>query len=814
MEFNILYSKNDRKFNSKPDDIVTGTLRFEPIRTDINDLINHLTQGKSISGSLYRNHHRDTKNFITQQIFGVDFDGTITLDEVNAIVEDFGIMYNFGHYTFRHTAVEERFRIYFVMDGEVQDPKLAKHIAKAFHEIFERKSDRNALDAARAWLGTNKTHFKGKLDNVTSVYSILEFANHKIHSRDRCQPRSLLPIAKVERKICANSYNPIKYSYTKGDNCTHLEEDENYDIVTVKNWKIEDLMECELFKVFYEGRGTEEKGNKLIHGELVGIASNLLHLEGGTKLFKECIGKNKAYSRDKYDIISYLKRSPCAPMKFTDFSPFESDRNNQFQSLSDLIRKRGKVKIIDQSAKQTSISQIEATERLNNAFDYIMSNDNNKVYLLEVATGLGKTERLKNSQGIVMAFPDNELKLEQYDSSSLKPEDKIITPSSKGLFSTAINVQIEKLFSIGRNNQVMNLIKQIASTKKSLVGIGKVTKDDIEKAKSYLDELSLVSSKASLNKTIFTTHTRAIFSEYQHETLVFDENPLQHLLEIKKVSIDDLRKFSISEGGISIIEELIANASEDECYDTPDFSDLLNRIENIGFYLDIKTNLFKFLESQFYIKEGDYIHYVLNHVKQLPKNKKIIIADATPPTQLWKNLLGDRLEIIQIKNVKYKGTVKQFTNRSCSRVGLKNYHEKIASMVGKELCLTFKDLKDYFENPCKEMHFGRVRGSNILSGLPFSVVGTPHHNNYYYKFIAKICGLEVKEFTMSEQTVKYKNKEFRFHTFEDPSLRQIHLELVEGEIIQAVDRGRLIWNDVEIKLYSNLPIDQATYTIT
>ncbi|NTE00489.1 hypothetical protein G6M26_23360 [Agrobacterium tumefaciens] len=813
MEFNVLYSKNDRQFSSKPDGWLSGILSLKPVKTDIADLIQHLTAGKSICGAVFKNNVRDSEYFISQQIFGVDFDGGLSVDEVNNIVGEFGLMYNFGHYTFNHTNYKPRFRIYFVLDGEVRDARLAKDIGKAFFELFDQKSDQSAIDAARAWLGTDKEYFLGNLYNVTSVNDILKHGNHKIFCRDNFQTRSLLPIDKVKKEECVNMNTPIIYTYTNSHNYTLSNEEENYEFEKVKNWKLTELLEFKLFKVFYEGLGTNTKGNKLVHHELVGLASNLIQLKGGMKLFNECIKINNAYSRDKHGIIKYLNRRPCPPMRFVDFSPFVEDQINPFQSLPDLIRKRGKVTIVDLDAQPTYIDEKEASKDLKKAFDCIMNAETNKVYLLEVTTGLGKTELIKNTEGLIVAFPDNALKQEQFDSSKLSMEKKVMTPTSEGMFSMAINAQIERLFSIGKNEQVMAVIKEIAEGNATLVGTTKVTNTDIKNARSYLEQLSKVSSNESLNKTIFTTHTRAIFSKYQHDTLVFDENPLQHLLEIKKVSIKDLRKFSISEGGIVVIDKLISNAIDDECYNTPDLSSFIKRAENIGISLEIKTNLYKFLESEFYIKEGDYIHYLINHIKRLPTNKKIIIADATAPTELWKRLFGERLELFQIKNVKYKGSVKQFTNRSCSRLGLKTYHEKIASKVGSDLCLTFKDGKQYFKNPCQDMHFGRVRGSNILAGKQFSVVGTPHHNNYFYKFIAKICGLSIKGFKMKQQKVQFKNKEFWFHTFEDDALREIHLELVEGEIIQAVDRARLIRNDVEIHLYSNLPIDQASYML-
>ena len=151
---------------------------------------------------------------------------------------------------------------------------------------------------------------------------------------------------------------------------------------------------------------------------------------------------------------------------------------------------------------------------------------------------------------------------------------------------------------------------------------------------------------------------------------------------------------------------------------------------------------------------------------------------------------------------------------SCSREGLKRYHTNISSKIDSKVCITFKGMKNEFMNPSLDLHFGKVRGSNTLSGEDFAVVGTPHHNNLYYIFLAHECGIEVTNLDMPYAKIVYKNKEFWFKTFSDERLRKIHLELVEGELIQAVHRARLIRCNATVWLYSNFPLDQATYVCT
>jgi len=49
--------------------------------------------------------------------------------------------------------------------------------------------------------------------------------------------------------------------------------------------------------------------------------------------------------------------------------------------------------------------------------------------------------------------------------------------------------------------------------------------------------------------------------------------------------------------------------------------------------------------------------------------------------------------------------------------------------------------------------------------------------------------------------------QFKFQTFNDPELRNIQLNLIEGELIQAVGRARTIRTNAKVQVYSNFPLN-------
>tara|TARA_Y100001935_G_scaffold93147_1_gene77445 strand:- start:64713 stop:64952 length:240 start_codon:yes stop_codon:yes gene_type:complete len=60
--------------------------------------------------------------------------------------------------------------------------------------------------------------------------------------------------------------------------------------------------------------------------------------------------------------------------------------------------------------------------------------------------------------------------------------------------------------------------------------------------------------------------------------------------------------------------------------------------------------------------------------------------------------------------------------------------------------------------------------------------------------------------TFTRQTVEWNGFRFSFNTFSEESLREIQLSLIESDLIQAAGRARALREDVEVHIYSNLPL--------
>lgn len=88
------------------------------------------------------------------------------------------------------------------------------------------------------------------------------------------------------------------------------------------------------------------------------------------------------------------------------------------------------------------------------------------------------------------------------------------------------------------------------------------------------------------------------------------------------------------------------------------------------------------------------------------------------------------------------------------------------------------------------------------------MLGTPHKHNAQYYLIGKVLGANVDKFNreFGMQTVSRNGFRYSFNTFKNRDLREIQLSLIEGELLQAAGRSRVIREEAEVAIYSNLPL--------
>ena len=218
-------------------------------------------------------------------------------------------------------------------------------------------------------------------------------------------------------------------------------------------------------------------------------------------------------------------------------------------------------------------------------------------------------------------------------------------------------------------------------------------------------------------QSVFTTHSRAIHTPFGHDTVIFDEDPLSLLLDVDTLKIADLKKikdsghyrwklFGDSSSSFMKLQRYLEAVEPGEILSLPDrFKiDVSSKWLHIMETEDIDSNIMKFLDSAYFYKDEsdrDRIHFI--NKAELPTDKKIIIMSATIPVDIYKELYGERVQIIDITDVVHVGHITQHTRYSYSRNSLEQRVDEANGKLSDRPTITFKSFNDRVDNAAPDM---------------------------------------------------------------------------------------------------------------
>ena len=795
---------------------------------------------------------RNNKNWLEQQVFGLDFDSGATPEEIIELLSRYGIIPNVIYTTMSDSETLRKFRVVFILDVVIQNFKTAEFIIKALMNLVEGKSDKATKDPSRMFYpsGATKPIFvhdefiKTEMFMDTLMTVAVGEAVSKKRSIDEVVKNAEIPLSSyIYREIVVCPQNDDR------ENDDRENEDENDDEIYNNGQLVKDFDwnkakdEVKIFNDFIEGKW-------LTHPQLFGIATSLRWIEGGMKLMKETMNKwNKegktAYNQNNFGILPYVSKMKYTPNNLANYSLYEEDmaKTNIISAVRNL---KGLVQL---GKAEKEISVDEAFERLTDEFGKILTNkEKNKVFIIKVPTGLGKTQLLSQLQNVsaTIAFPTHKLKNEVAMRFNDNGTTVLVTPELPK-FSESVRTKIERLHDAGLYSDVSSMIRDIAKNPKESIKLGNsffknassqakslYSEEDVEMAKEYI---SLNAKCYNTSEDIvLTTHSKATFVDFAADVMIFDECPLQQILSIKNLAASELKQII---NGIPDSEDKLKVAMSKFYTRIVDFSieTEFRTTEVIGILAEkrdvirdvilnpnngIKTTSFlSFIDSCFYIKEDDnQINYVVRRPFQGVENKTVIIMSATAAESAYTKL-GLNVEVIDLGKVKITGKIVQNTKYSYSKTSLlsvdkvdnsKQRIEVIADKVEMLPVITFSDLKNKFNNPVKEMHFGNCSGYDGLKGRDIAVVGTYHRPAFVYALMALALGEKISNDDLKPQVkeVTYNNAKFQLNSFKNELMTAIQLDLINQELVQCVGRARVLREDCTVNVYSGFPLRDAT----
>ncbi len=763
--------------------------------TTIPEFMEFIANGYTWSGGIFDgNLKNDT--WRSQSIFGLDFDNIktiITPEEVISRFKEFNIVPQVIYETFSSSEDLMKFRVVLFIDHEISKKEDFNFLTNGLKLIFPEADNRCFSMCTFFFAGNNPQLISNepiKLENLMHMTNSQYYTSYK---RTRELKEALDGSSFNNYSYCAQIREILYYNnYSNSHFSAQIDKNNKVKI----DWNVA-RSRVKILDEFFNGYWLD-------HMSLFYLATNMIQINGGIKKMKDImIDHNEtgrtSYTDNNFSIFSYLKFLQYPAIPISVFSPFPEDAELH-DMLGEIRDQRGKIEIL---VKTEKISLKDAEEKFEKEFNRVMEEgEAGNIYIFKLPTALGKTKKLTNLENVTIALPTNKLKNEI----SQRMEVEITRSPDAIQFNDNVNIRkYQSIYVNGNPEEGIKFLKKVSEE----------NSEDSMVALTYLDESFNLRHSP---ETLVITHSRAIISDFQHPTLIFDEDPIDKILEINQMSISDLKGLiSMRLSGNEDLKNLlqILESSEPNIVNkTPPVYHLIEPIKNVMKNINIPlSNIPLFLESEYFIKDSmidDKIHYIKKN--ELTKSKKIIILSATIDPMFYEQLFGDRVHVFDPGEVEMKGKIIQYTKRSCSRKSLSKYVTKISEEVGDSTVITFKAYVNSFINSQKEIYFGNCSGYDFLSNQNLTVVGTPHLNNIKYFLFAQILGINyaIEDTEMTYQWINHNGFRFKFNTFFHEGLRNIHLSLIESEIVQAVGRARTLRYDCTVRLYSNFPLKQSS----
>ncbi len=668
--------------------------------------------------------------------------------------------------TFSDSPAKRKFRLLFALDTFISDIEARNYLMEALIAMYP-EADKACKNPAHIFYGTNKKGevLNSKVISLDLFFSVLE--SDKLKSGGRL--RKINPQHPGVKFLRKDGFSTASYSNTIGarSKATNQVAKEYYERLKLnkKNKSVDWKKLQSRVKILSDFLNSDER---CTYEQLVGLAQNLVWLQGGQQVYEERLktfnanhkGDNPYPNDGRFELArkfaKFNKHLETAyfPQRLDNFSPYPSDHKHR----NLITAERDLLDGIEQTEPIQRMSLRHAQDYFNYEFDQVMDELDNDIVIFKLPTGFGKTYRVKDLDEVTLAFPTNKLKREVFDDRK-DTRSAIITPEFPVFNDAQLNLNFSRLYSAGFTKQVHKILHELTK------GFG-CSPEDQAIAQTYVNQSRAAHESV---KSVFTTHSRAIHTSFSHDTIIFDEDPLPLILDVDTLKIADLKKikkksksrlFGRYTTQLIELQRYLEQVEEGEILTLPEeFNiDISNEWMLFMQTEGIDTNIMKFLNSAYFYKDEtdrDLIHFIRK--EELPTDKKIIIMSATIPLYIYRELYGERVRVIDISDVTHEGTITQHIKYSYSRNSLAQRLDQVKEKLPDRPTITFKSFHEQIEGASSDMWFGNCSGYNQYTGTSINVLGTPHKHNAQYLLIGKVLGANVDRF----------NREFRMQIVED-----------------------------------------------
>ena len=323
----------DRKYTVKPEGkygFISKIITKRITEIDIDALAKETSSGRAFTPAIFYGG-RSIENFAQEQVFALDFDSGITVEEFLSRAKQCQTLPVFVYATYSHSEENSRFRAVFVHDCVIEDKKAASVILRMLHQIFP-EADKNCAEVSRIYLGGKGLFYKNADAEINLVDLAIHMQEWTLEKDPRNYARNIKRFGKAKgvkvrdgvlmiRKAGegewmekARTDQRIFIDGGQDSPCYVIETEDKANVQreraqSERNIRViwdktyQDIADaCLLFRDFYE--------MDLSHQQKFFLATNLFYIKGGQKLFFDGLVDHQARWKIQW---KYIKSNGYAP---------------------------------------------------------------------------------------------------------------------------------------------------------------------------------------------------------------------------------------------------------------------------------------------------------------------------------------------------------------------------------------------------------------------------------------------------------------------------------------------------------------------
>jgi len=770
-----------------------------------------------------------------------DVDNGTSIEYTLNLLDNYGILPNYILGSSSDSIEKRKYRIIFKTDMIVKDQRLFRDLITDMMKYVFIDSEGNCYidkackNEARRWFQHSGIIYQNPDPLCTlkllSLFELLRNLSTKVYFNDDKvknikEGKNYQDL--VSNKKCGENGNSIYIIYRNPSQPILLSANESKN--NPKNSKMETLSLKEREK-FEEIQGVEFRFDKKTEDEKEIILDNLKSNFGFFKSLME-------YEKVKYEHLLII----CINMKMfrgglelvkEKMNEFDlMNPNNKYNSnehnLTSIVRKYKNYGSLDyynliyieKNPEPELIDIKEAEKQVEEIFNLFEQGEVGTVFIGQIPCAVGKSEWLaQNAKNCIIGFPNHKLKNEFSDRMNGHNNSHLVVPELPTGMDASILNEIDLLYSLGLHKDANIVLRDIV----------KNDPDSYEAAalSDYFKRIDICNHNTG---NTLTTHARLCHTQSVSNKVIFDETPISQLLQIKSVvkkDISELMQLMRNHNMLKNAESIQALIDSYEKTNMNNIFKLTIQLEDIDkvrkIIKDNKTrfsdgsNLMDFFYCYSFHIEDKVIEYVIKNKDSLNKNKKYLILTASP-TKIEKQFIesmGLKVKEISIDNIKHNSTIIQYKDKSFSRTGLQLFKDNDPKgfeafqtrleEMGLTI-ITYKKFVDLFLNANPEIYFGNCSGFDELKGQDLIIIGTNNINDKTIQLYASSLGMEFSPMDIyKKEYVNINNKygSFKYFTYHNQQLQDIHISFIESELIQAVGRSRYLRCNVNIYIFSD-----------